>query len=84
MHKYVVTSKFGQGFKVKEYEKYTYEEDYLIVASYDKIEDAEAAVMRAQELEKQLRPLWQAAVENEIRIRNLMFEAVYNAAKPIN
>lgn len=38
-------------------------------------------MLQAQQLEKQLRPLWQAAIEHEIRVKRQMLDAVYAVAR---
>jgi hypothetical protein len=47
-----------------------------ILATFDSLAVAESALARAQTLEKQLRPLWQKAVEHELATRHAMMDAV--------
>jgi hypothetical protein len=56
---------------------------FTIVAEHATKDEAEAALNRAQELEKLLRPGWMAAIEHTERLRNMMLQAVWSAAKPI-
>ena len=57
--------------------------EYPIVAIYDNDVDAEAGLKRAKELEKELRPIWQAAIEHERRVKEMMLDLVWKAAKPL-
>ena len=52
-----------------------------IVAYHPTKELCEAAFKRAQKLEKQLRPLWQQAIEFEQKVKNYMLDAVWAEAK---
>lgn len=58
------------------------ETDYIVAEHPDEA-SALAGVKRAQQLERQMRPLWCSAIEHEQRVKNTMLSAVYAAAKPI-
>lgn len=54
-----------------------------LVATHPDMKSALEGLERAQQLEKKMRPLWQAAIEHERRVRNAMLDAVYQSAKPL-
>jgi hypothetical protein len=53
-----------------------------IVAKHPTKEAAEAAIKRAQNVELTVRPFWQAAIEHELTLRNLMLDLSHAAAQP--
>lgn len=53
---------------------------YSIIASFYTETRAAEALDKAKTVERQLRPMWQAAIEHERRLRHLMHEAVTKAA----
>ena len=68
------------GFELQTCEDEDVEHLGNIVAVYNNEEDAEAGLKRAKELEKKLRPMWQAAIEHEARVREMMLLGYCQAA----
>lgn len=54
-----------------------------LVATHPDMQSAIAGLGRAQQLEQKMRPLWQAAIEHERRVRDTMLDAVYASVKPL-
>jgi hypothetical protein len=52
-----------------------------IVAIYTNAVFCKQQLGKAKDIERRLRPLWQAAIEHERHVRNLMLEQVYAIAK---
>lgn len=73
---------FGIVVRLNKHEDIVYDipEDRIVARSrnYDILK---SNMMAAQALEKLLRPAWQAAVEHELRLRNMMIQAVWDRAK---
>jgi hypothetical protein len=55
--------------------------DLYVVARHTTQSAALDGLIRAQNAEKLMRPIWQASVEHEIRCRRMMQDAVAKAAK---
>jgi len=53
------------------------------IAQYERLTDAQEAVKRAQAAENLMRGPWQAAIEHEQRLCEMMRKAAYQAAQPL-
>lgn len=57
-----------------------YDQDQ-VVAEYSNFVFCKQQMTRAMALEIQLRPFWQASIEHELKVRNMMLDAVCAIAK---
>lgn len=82
IYKFIEYNENRNKFKVEsDFGYFSWRPIEYLVAIHPTKELCEAALKRAQELEKQLRPLWQAAIEHEQRVKQAMLDAVWAEAK---
>lgn len=83
MNKIICIVSTSEGFRIAQLTGEELEACNNLVATHPTMASAIAGLQRAQQLERKMRPLWQAAIEHEQRVRNAMLDAVYASAKPL-
>ena len=53
---------------------------YMVCDKFASVDEAAEFATKAKELEKVLRPFWQAAIEHQERIKQMMLDIVYATA----
>lgn len=83
MSKIICIVSTSEGFKIAQLTGEELDGCNNLVATHPSLASALSGLERAKNLEKKMRPMWQAAIEHERRVRNIMMDAVYATAKPL-
>lgn len=76
---FIISPGTGEGFQAKP-ENELLETDYVVARHPDESSALEG-IQRASSVEKQLRPMWAAAIEHELKLRNYMLDTSHAAAR---